>query len=89
MQTPDTLREFLKTCSESNYDVVISPSDASAGKLDGDEKVRVAAGAIGIFTGLLLVFIGAHGLDRQFTAGAGLAMIPTSVTLMAGSKKKT
>ena len=79
----------LKAFSDAGYDVLISPSDASAGKLDQDEITRLGVGISVILTALALIFIPIQGTNRDLLIGAGIPMITTGATIAIGGKAKS
>ena len=78
----------LKALKESGYDVVISPADGSAGKLDADEIARIGIGASVLAAALSLIFLPIGGVSRELVVGAGIPMITTAAAIATGQKAK-
>lgn len=86
---PVDLGAVLQHCKETEMDVIIRPADASAGRLDGDEKVRVLAGLGMAIAGLALVLLPLGSANQDLITGSGLAMIPGGFALAGGAGKKS
>lgn len=66
----DTLLS-MRSLKELKYDVTVSPSDASAGKLDGDEKAAMFMGYAVIVAALTLIFVPIQSVNRDLLVGDG------------------
>lgn len=78
----------LKSIKEAGYDAHITPTDGSAGKIDGDEWARICVGASVLAAALSLIFLPINGVSRELVVGAGIPMITTAATIATGQKGK-
>ena len=75
---------FLAAIKAAEYECVIRPADASAGKLDQDEMARLVVAGLVFLAAMLLIFRPVEGISRDLTIGAGIPMITTAATIAVG-----
>ena len=85
---PKFTDDFFSALKKADYECVIRPQDASAGKLDQDEVARLVCGGAVFFAALLLIFWPPAGISRDLTVGAGIPMITTAATIAVGKGGK-